>query len=697
MAIKTLLSYLFVGLAALLPRAFALGRYLTDDEANFWMRRSHAWLEAIAAGDWAATAISTHPGVTTMWLGAAGLVLRETLLGWGLLGGLDFPTALAFFRLPPVLAHVGGVLLGYWMLRRLLPGPLALLAAALWALDPFFIGYSRLLHVDALAGTFATLSLLAACCAFQMAVPSLTKDQRPKTRPGVVGLWSLVFGPTPRSQALGPAWLVASGLFAGLAMLSKSPAVALAPAVALVAWLAAWGRNGTPWPRPATIGALAVWGLVAAATVFALWPALWASPLRAYAELRTGVAVEGAQPHMTGNFFLGRRDEAPGPLYYAAALPLRLTPWGLAGLLLLPLAWRRAPARGDYRPLLAALAAFALIFVVALTPFPKKFDRYLVPIAPALAILSAAGLYALPPRPPLPERERGSPRQAAPRHGAALVAVVCAAAIANAAWWHPYALLAYNQLLGGAPAGAATFRVGWSEGLEQVAAWLNAQPDITGVAVTAERTTSLNPYLRRGAQADFPVGGRLHRENGYVVVYVAQVQGGPPPPPFDRFYGETVPLHTVRLHGVDYAWIYQVPPPVAHTRPAGFGAELELLGYDQAAEARPGQPVNLRLLWEARTRPAADYWLFAHLVGPDGRRYAQVDQPYPTSQWAPGRFVAAELPFPLPADLPAGTYRLLVGLYDPATGERLALGGAPPADPTLSGPDALKLLELTVR
>lgn len=666
--IKTIAGYLFVALAAALPRLFALGSYLTDDEANFWMKRSHAWLEAIAARDWAATAISTHPGVTTMWLGAGGLVLRERLLELGLLGGVDFPTALAFFRLPPVLAHVAGVLLGYWLLRRLLPAPLALLAAVLWAADPFFIGYSRLLHVDALAGTFATLSMLF----FYAAVAARGGPAEPARRP-----------PPPPA-----ACLVVSGLCAGLALLSKSPAAALAPAVALAAWLAGWRQGGSPMPRPRAIVALALWGLVAAATVFALWPALWASPLGAYEELRTGVAVEGAQPHMTGNFFLGRRDEAPGALYYPAALALRLTPWGLAGLLLLPLAWRRHPGGpGDYRPLLAALAGLVVLFVVALSPFPKKFDRYLVPVAPALAILSAAGLWAL--------AELGAAR-GRPWARPALVGAVCGAALLNAAWWHPYALVAYNQLLGGAPAGAATFRIGWSEGLEQVAGWLNAQPDITGVAVTAERTTSLNPYLRRGAQADFPIGGQLHRENGYVVVYVAQVQGGPPPPPFDRFYGRAVPLHTVRIHGVDYAWIYQVPPPVATPREAGFGAALRLRGYEQAAAARPGQALALRLQWATLAPPAADYWLFAHLVGPDGRRYAQIDQPYPTSQWAPGRFQAADLPFPMPADLPAGTYRLLVGLYDPATGQRLPLGGAAAADPALSGPDALELLELTI-
>ena len=75
-----LLGYLAIGLAALLPRVLALGLFITDDEANFWLTRSDIFLKAIRTGDFPATAISAHPGVTTMWLGAAGIVLRRALL-----------------------------------------------------------------------------------------------------------------------------------------------------------------------------------------------------------------------------------------------------------------------------------------------------------------------------------------------------------------------------------------------------------------------------------------------------------------------------------------------------------------------------------------------------------------------------------------------------------------------------------------
>src|SRR5207245_7739262 len=66
-----------------------------------------------------------------------------------------------------------------------------------------------------------------------------------------------------------------------------------------------------------------------------------------------------------------------------------------------------------------------------------------------------------------------------------LIAVVALAAIGNAAWWHPYGIAYFNQALGGAPLGARMFLAGWGEGFEQVADWLNRQPDITGVVTVS--------------------------------------------------------------------------------------------------------------------------------------------------------------------------------------------------------------------
>ncbi|HEU5089426.1 MAG TPA: hypothetical protein VFT99_18345, partial [Roseiflexaceae bacterium] len=56
-----LATYLLVAVVALVPRIAQLDRFLTVDEADFWLNRSSQFLDALRAGNWAATAISTHP------------------------------------------------------------------------------------------------------------------------------------------------------------------------------------------------------------------------------------------------------------------------------------------------------------------------------------------------------------------------------------------------------------------------------------------------------------------------------------------------------------------------------------------------------------------------------------------------------------------------------------------------------------
>lgn len=626
--------YLLVGFIILALRLPDLGLFLTHDEAEFWFRRSESLLHALQSGDFEGVDISTHPGVTTMWLGAAGIALRQFLFEQGFLQHETFPIILALHRLPMVLVQSAGIVAGYAMLRRMLPAATATLAALLWAADPFIIGYSRLLHVDALAGTFAILSLLAACL-----------------------YWN--HGARPR-------WLVLSAACAAMAFLSKSPSLAVLPVIGILALATLRHPHATHTQRLRHTGTtLLIWGGICTLTIVVAWPSVWVEPWKVYNTLWAGVEAEGAQPHMTGNFFLGHDNPSPGVLFYPVALALRTTPLTLLGLALLPWALHarekirvlQGYTRAELRDM-AALACFVIIFVAAMSLFPKKFNRYLVLAFPAVDILAAAGLgWAL--------------HRLWQQRTSALVGVAALVAVINAAWWHPYAIASFNQVLGGAQMGARTFAVGWGEGLEQVADWLNRQPDSTDVLTISHMITSFSPYLREGARATFPDEGELKEGAGYVVVYIYQVQDGNPPPPFDRFYGVRVPLHTVVIHGVEYAWVYEAPPPVTQQVGATFGPHIRLYGFAQRTPVERGETVRFRIVWETTGRPAQDYWLFAHLVGEDGQRHAQVDLPYQTSEWQPGRFVTTELPITIPDDIPPGRYTLLTGLYNPASGDRL--------------------------
>ena len=210
---------------AFVMRAGAIKQYVTPDEP-IWALRSLNFATALSHGDWAATAQIGHPGVTTMWLGSIGILLKrlaDPAASTQAINWLQHVPALApdnaealkylgvfltFARLPVILINALGVAGIFLLARKLFGHPIAFLAALLIALDPFIAGLSGLLHVDGLLTTFSTLSVLALLIAIQ---PS----------------------PQPFSSArrgiMGNAWFALAGLLAALAFLSKSPAIFLTP------------------------------------------------------------------------------------------------------------------------------------------------------------------------------------------------------------------------------------------------------------------------------------------------------------------------------------------------------------------------------------------------------------------------------------------------------------------------------------
>lgn len=126
------------------------------------------------------------------------------------------------------------------------------------------------------------------------------------------------------------------------------------------------------------------------------------------------------------------------------------------------------------------------------------------------------------------------------------------------------------------------------------------------------------------------------------------------------------------------------PPPLSPVD-VRFGDAIVLRGFDLSApSARPGDRLRLTLYWESVAAAGADYTVFVHLVGEDPRPVAQADSPpafggFPTRAWQPGDLVRDPREVALPADLGPGRYWLLVGLYDPRSGARLAPAAAAPS------------------
>ncbi len=104
---------------------------------------------------------------------------------------------------------------------------------------------------------------------------------------------------------------------------------------------------------------------------------------------------------------------------------------------------------------------------------------------------------------------------------------------------------------------------------------------------------------------------------------------------------------------------------------------MTLQGYNLAPrEVSAGESLTVTLHWKVRAAPSEDYQVFVHLLGDGPEPLAQGDGPplggdYPTSLWAAGERISDAHPVTLPADLPAGRYRLLVGMYNLETMKRV--------------------------
>jgi 4-amino-4-deoxy-L-arabinose transferase-like glycosyltransferase len=110
---------------------------------------------------------------------------------------------------------------------------------------------------------------------------------------------------------------------------------------------------------------------------------------------------------------------------------------------------------------------------------------------------------------------------------------------------------------------------------------------------------------------------------------------------------------------------------------ANFGGQIELLGYDATQQ---GSRLAITLHWRCLQPMDDDYTVFVHLLDAGDQVVTQHDgQPqdgrYPTSIWDAGEVVVDTHLLSLPADLPAGQYRLRVGLYLLESGGRLEVQG----------------------
>jgi hypothetical protein len=138
------------------------------------------------------------------------------------------------------------------------------------------------------------------------------------------------------------------------------------------------------------------------------------------------------------------------------------------------------------------------------------------------------------------------------------------------------------------------------------------------------------------------------------------------------------------------------PPLLLSPRHVGsvdLGGQILFKGYSLSPEPLgPGQSGRLTLFWQALAPISSNYAVFLHLRNEANQTVVQFDfsPSRPTSSWWRGDVLHDTLDFELPAQLPAGKYRLLMGLYEAKTLARLLV------KEDRTGENAIELTQLVV-
>lgn len=406
-------------------------------------------------------------------------------------------------RLPIAVATTGLILICVLVMKHVLNETIAILAGIILALDPLFIAHSRVLAMDALLAGFLLVAVLLLLL--------WIKEHQQK-------------------------WLIASGAAASLAILSKMSGALIVPfTIVVIGGEYLRGRIS----RPLLLRSVSYWASAAVVTAVIILPTIVTNPQTVW---------EGTMTFFTTEHF-SQTVHALGPYWYPEALLLWSTPLIILAIIPLPLVWRRYPG---LRQPLAMLILFALCFFLLVQYSIKKGDRYLLPFFLFWDVTAAVAIAAM-----LTHARRVK------SWSASAFLFVCLMALGwqlvNLFQIHPHEL-AYRNPWFRPVAQART--MGWGEGLELAAKYLNEKPNASQLLVASYYEASFQ-YRFTGSVTS---AERLAKETAadigadYVVLY-RTMEGRAP----DRWetkvlqaYAEKKPEHVIQLNHEPYVWIYRV-------------------------------------------------------------------------------------------------------------------------------------------
>jgi hypothetical protein len=188
------------------------------------------------------------------------------------------------------------------------------------------------------------------------------------------------------------------------------------------------------------------------------------------------------------------------------------------------------------------------------------------------------------------------------------------------------------------------------------------------------------------ANGDYTLGVRVTVAGGGLVAEVPlgmlRVQGWPRRfdlPPMQHAVGTNF-ADRVQLLGYDMQPLPAPPGPRGEVPQTGYaagtGSPQPLAPSSQPSADNEPRTLSITLYWRALSEMDVSYTTFVHLLDESGQVLSQVDHvpgdgAFPTTGWLPREVIADEFLVPLPDGETTAATQFELGIYDPATGQRL--------------------------
>ncbi|MEA5507660.1 glycosyltransferase family 39 protein [Halotia wernerae UHCC 0503] len=630
----------------------------TNVDEALWLYRGVTFIKHLFEGDFANTYIFHHPGVTNMWLIGSSQFLNSFLYSlfpdWLNLDQpplqhvcfdkVYVPCPISLYVMPRLVQAVitSACMVGIYILaKRLLGRFIGLIFISLLIVSPFFLAYQRYITTDALQADFSILAVL---------------------------LLLLYLRGDGKRQ-----WLLASGMFMGLAIASKIPTIFILPAIIVWIVLIELGVWRTSFPQRGWIRQifdLTIWGITATAIIFVIWPAFWVAPQETWTKLYEGLLREADRGTL---FFWGKLTDSPGKLFYPLVLAYRLSPLLQVGLLvcLLTLLIPRLRHRLDKMPELAAIALIPVSVLFVLSNIHSKIDRYIILVLPELALLAGAGWLQL---------------GIWVKSWRILKGVKTAIALAVVQLFflvprYPYYISYYNPLLGGAQAAKNLFMLGQGDGLDKAAHWLNQLPNAKEITAASWYSPAFGSYFQgRTLELQSFSPPNLIEINwinaNYVVLYFNQLQRQLPEPKMLAYFAAQQPLYSVQMDNIDYVLVYPGPLPlpqdlehIQFPLSVSFAKQVRLLGYDlNTSQLKSGDKLVVTYYWKFLESLPPDLTINTSLRDSNGKllessQSSLINDYLPLNQITPGTVVRDVHQLKTSTGIPTGRYQLEVGWF----------------------------------